>query len=118
MRAVIHLSDMDRASRALGHASNLLGPAGGREDAAVVDNIRAVAIVANANGVPALSRDGDHAERLRDLIDAGLSVRACENSLRKNELTVDQLVDGVETVPSGVVHLVRLQDLDWAYIKP
>jgi hypothetical protein len=109
MQAVIHLSDADRADRAFRNASTLLGP---------TVNVEDVALVANDDGVHALAGDEGYETRVARLVDAGLVVRACRSSLRRNGLSRETLLDDVETVPSGVAHLVSLQDLGWAYLKP
>ena len=108
MRAALHLSDVGRASRAFGNAANLLTDEAGVDD---------VVLVANGDGVIALLLDSDNEMRVEQLLDAGLTIRACSNSLDRNSLDEDDLVSGVETVPSGVVHLTELQDQGWAYIK-
>ncbi len=78
-----------------------------------------VALVVNAEGVLALLKTPDlhgaHLERLRA---KGVRIQACENSLRQMGLTRAELQGGVETVPAGVVELVRKQAEGWAYIRP
>lgn len=47
-----------------------------------------------------------------------VSVKACSNTLAMFDLDESDLVDGVETVSSGVGELTRLQNDGYAYIRP
>jgi intracellular sulfur oxidation DsrE/DsrF family protein len=47
-----------------------------------------------------------------------VSFTACENSLDGSEVTASDLFDGVETAPSGVGELTRLQDAGYGYVRP
>jgi intracellular sulfur oxidation DsrE/DsrF family protein len=42
---------------------------------------------------------------------------ACENTMKKQAVTKDMLVSGIETVPSGVAEIILKQELGWAYLK-
>ncbi len=42
---------------------------------------------------------------------------ACENSMRARGVTKADLVDGLGTVPSGIVELVKKQEAGWVYVK-
>ncbi len=42
---------------------------------------------------------------------------ACENSMRMQHVTAADLLEGVGTVPSGVVEVVKKQEQGWTYIK-
>jgi intracellular sulfur oxidation DsrE/DsrF family protein len=43
---------------------------------------------------------------------------ACTNIMRENEVSVDQLIEGVHVVPSGVGQLVTRQREGRAYLRP
>ena len=111
MQTVFHLIQSDEAGRdtAMNIASNLV------EDGEQDDD---VAVVAQAEGIEPLKRDGDGSEEIRSLLDDGASVRACQNTLDLFDLEEDDLLDGVETVRSGAVELTRLQDEGYAYQRP
>lgn len=51
------------------------------------------------------------------LLDDGLSLRACGNALASMDATDDDLLAGVEIVPSGSGELARLEDEGFGYVK-
>ena len=112
MQAVIHLVSGDETEQktALNIARNLL------EDES--DSIDDVAIVAQAGGIRAVTSDGDCAERVQSLLDDGVPVRGCSNTLEAFDLAESDLVEGVELVPEGAVEVTRLQDEGYAYLRP
>lgn len=111
MKTVFHLIQDDESGRdtALTIASNLV------EDGEPDDQI---VVVAQAEGVEPLREGGTGSDDVRSLLDAGVAVRACGNTLDLFDLDEDDLVDGVETVGSGAVELTRLQDDGYAYQRP
>ena len=76
-----------------------------------------VALVANGGGVQHLRADTDHSDRIRALIERGVDVYSCQNAMSAQGLTSDDLVDGVETVPSGVGGVANLEADGYRYIK-
>lgn len=46
-----------------------------------------------------------------------VSFAACANSMRKNNLTADQLVSAATVVPNGVMEVVAKEEDGWSYIK-
>ena len=46
------------------------------------------------------------------------SIHACNNAMRANQITKDQLPENVVVVPAGVLDLIELQAQGYAYIKP
>ena len=111
MQTVFHLIQADGDGRAttVNIASNLV------EDGESDDD---VAVVAQANGIEPLKQDGDGSDEVRSLLEDGVAVKACGNTLEMFDLTEDDLLDGVETVRSGAVELTRLQDEGYAYQRP
>ena len=49
--------------------------------------------------------------------EAGVVFAARENTMKKQNVTKDQLMPFVTTVDSGVAEVVRKQEAGWAYIK-
>lgn len=110
METVFHLSsgDPDEQSHALANVANLL--ADGTVD---VD----VAMVVNGDGAFALLEHEPTATQVRDLIEDGVDVCVCSNSLEARDLAEPELVDGVDVVSSGVGELTRRQASGAAYVK-
>ena len=112
MQTVFHLiaDDPDQQRTALTIAENLT-----EDDSVEIDDI---AVVAQAEGIEPLTAGGDGSGQVEELLERGLSVKACGNTLELKDLAESDLVDGVETVPSGGGELTRLQDEGYAYIRP
>ena len=67
----------------------------------------------------ALARPGQvTANALAEALDAGIVLVVCRNSLRSQNLTDTDLVQGAVVVSSGVGHLVARQRQGWAYLRP
>jgi intracellular sulfur oxidation DsrE/DsrF family protein len=111
-RTVFHVPEGDEAyaRRAFANASNLLA-----DDTVAVE----VAIVANGDGVAHLRADASSADRVRALLDAGVEVCACGNTIRKRDaLDEADLLDGVTVVSSGMGELTRRQADGYGYVRP
>ena len=77
-----------------------------------------VVVVAQSGGTDPVTAQGTGSDRVRELLDRGVSFRACSNTLDSEGLRADDLVDDVETVSSGSGELARLQEAEYAYIRP
>lgn len=112
MSTVFHFSKgIDSQKHAVANVANLLG-----DESTEVENI---VLVANGKGIKLLSaEESDQADRVRKLIEKGVSFRACENSMASLDVSTSDLIEGVETVPAGVGELTKLQARDnYAYIE-
>ncbi len=112
MKAVFHLNtgEVSKQSELLGNIQNLM------DDGTV--EVDQIAVLLNADGVDMLERGSQAEEFLEEFIDEGVEVKACSNSLENREIDEEELIDGVDTVPSGVGELTRLQEEGFHYIKP
>ena len=77
----------------------------------------ALAVVVHGAALPAVLDGSPVADVVAEQVAAGVSVRACENTLAGREETADDLLEGVSVVPSGVAEVVHLQRDGWAYLK-
>ncbi|MGM0592262.1 MAG: DsrE family protein [Halobacteriota archaeon] len=112
MSTVFHFSKgVSEQNHAVANVANLLA------DETV--DLESVVLVANGRGILLLTTDdSDLVDEVASLIDDGVSFRVCENSMEKLDVGESDLVDGVETVPSGVGELTKLQVRDdFAYIE-
>jgi intracellular sulfur oxidation DsrE/DsrF family protein len=101
-------SDPDKHESVLRNVANLLD---------AEDNI-SVEIVAHGPGLAAVLKDSPHADRLRELLDRGVQVAACANTMKSRDISDDQLVVGSRVVPAGIAELVTKQRDGWAYVRP
>lgn len=111
-RTVFHVPEGDEAyaERAFGNAANLLA-----DDTVDVE----AALVANGDGVAHLLTDASPADRVRDLLEAGVDVCACGNTIRQRDgIAESDLLDGVSVVSSGMGELTRRQADGYAYVRP
>ena len=51
------------------------------------------------------------------IADNKASFKVCAMTLKRNNLTKDQLVPGVEIVPDGIYEIISKQRDGWGYIK-
>jgi intracellular sulfur oxidation DsrE/DsrF family protein len=111
-RTVFHLidGDADEQELAFSLAGNLAN-----DEAIDMDDI---AVLAQAEGIDSVTINGEKSDRVRSLVDEGISFKACSNTLEMFDLDESDLIDGVETVSSGVGELTRLQSNGYAYIRP
>jgi hypothetical protein len=111
MRAVFHPSSraVHDWTRALVTVENLLA-----DD--TVD-LADVELLVNGDAVFLLAADSVAAGRVGDHLDRGVRVCACRNSLDTRAFAAENLLDGVELVPSGVGEPTRRQAEGYAYIK-
>ena len=106
------MSDADPAkwNLALNNARNLQADVG----AANID----IELVAYGPGIGMLKADSVVANRIDEALGAGVKVVACENTMRGQKLTRDDMLPKVDYVAAGVVELMRKQQQGWAYIRP
>ena len=84
-------------------------------------NIEALELVVHGPALTTfLARDLDPEVRgkLEKLLAGGLRVDACQITLKRQKLDLHELVEGLTAVPSGVVRVMELQELGYAYVKP
>ena len=77
-----------------------------------------IEVVAHSKGLALLvAKDNTLADREKKLADGGVVFAACENTMKKKNITKDQLVPFAKTTDSGVAEVVRKQEAGWSYIK-
>ncbi|MET0311542.1 MAG: DsrE family protein [Burkholderiaceae bacterium] len=111
-RIVVQMSDADpqKWNLALNNIRNLQEDVG----ASNVD----IELVAYGPGIGMLKMDAPVAQRVADAAKAGVKVLACENTMRGQKLTKDDMNAAVGYVPAGVTEIMRKQGEGWAYLRP
>ena len=56
--------------------------------------------------------------RVAEALAAGVSVVACENTMKIQKITRDDMLPKIGYVEAGVVQLMKRQQQGWAYIRP
>ena len=77
-----------------------------------------IELIAHGPGVDLLIGASGEARSLNAVMDLGVRVHACNNTLNARGLVGGDLVSGVGVVDSGVAHLARRQFDGWAYLRP
>lgn len=111
-RVLFHLDEADRAKHesVLRNIRNLLDDLG-------ADKTQ-VELVTHGQGLDLLTGQTDQGERVRELIEQGVTVAACNNTLRERHIPAERLLPGVTIVSSGVGELVRREAEGWLYVRP
>ena len=111
-KIVIQVSDSDPAkwNLALNNAKNLQDDVG----ASNVD----IEIVAYGPGIGMLKMESPTGSRVSEAMNARIKVIACENTMRGQKLTKDDVLPAISYVPAGVTEIMKKQSDGWAYLKP
>jgi intracellular sulfur oxidation DsrE/DsrF family protein len=109
---VIQVSDNDPAkwNLALNNARNV------QEDLGM-DNVE-IEVVAYGPGLPMVKMDSPVAQRIASATAQGVTVIACENTMKNTKVERSQILPGVKFYGAGVVHLMQRQKEGWAYVRP
>jgi intracellular sulfur oxidation DsrE/DsrF family protein len=111
-RLLIQISDYDPKvwRLALANARNVrhdLGP----------DKVE-IEIVVYGPAIRMLEMDSDWRDRVTQVIDEGIRVVACENTMASMKLKRDDMLGGVEFVKTGLAHVMKRELEGWAYARP
>jgi intracellular sulfur oxidation DsrE/DsrF family protein len=111
-RVVIQVSDGDATkwNLALNNARNLQADLGAA-------NVQ-IEIVVYGPGIDMLKLDSPVATRITEAKDAGVTILACENTMKGQKLARDDMLPGIGYVGAGVVEIMRRQQDGWAYLRP
>jgi uncharacterized protein len=78
----------------------------------------AIEIVAYGPGIGMLTMDSIVGARIAEALGSGVSVVACENTMRNQKLVRDDMLPKIGYVEAGVVQLMKRQQEGYAYIRP
>ncbi len=111
-KVVMQVSDGDAGkwNLALNNARNLQVDLG----AANID----IEIVTYGPGLGMLKADSVVGSRVAEALASGISVVACENTMRGQKLNKPEMLGGIGYVSAGVVEIMQKQQQGWAYLRP
>jgi uncharacterized protein len=114
-KVVYHLADLDKVDFVLGNIANHYKGMGGPENVTIALVIHGPALKAfHAAGV-----SPDVTKRTADLSKTGLQLNACINTMRAQNVTLEDLLPGfIVADKGGVVRLAQLQAQGYAYLRP
>lgn len=81
------------------------------------DNVT-IELVAYGPGIGMLKFDSEVSGRIGDATAAGVKVVACENTMKGQHLTRDDMNPVIDYAHAGVVEIMKLQQDGYAYIRP
>lgn len=114
-KVVYHLSDLDKVDFVLGNINNHYKGMGGPDKVTIALVVHGPALKAfhNADASPDLGK------RTAELKKTGLQLHACINTMRAQNVTLEDLLPGfVVADKGGVVRLAQLQGDGYAYLRP
>lgn len=112
MKAVVHVnfSDSERQKHGLKNVTNML-----KEEKGNIE----IEVVCHGGGIGLLVKgQSQHAAEVERLGKEGVRFVACENTMRDKKIAKEELLEGVETVPSGAIEVVKKQQEGYGYFKP
>ncbi len=77
-----------------------------------------VEVVVYGPGIGMLKFDSPVNERISDAVDNGVKIVACENTMKAQNLSKDDMLTKIGYVPGGVIELMHKQQQGYAYIRP
>ena len=112
VRVVVQVSDDDEKkwNLALNNAKNVQQALG----AGNVD----IEIVAYGPGINMLKFESVVGERVDAAIKSGVTIVACQNTMKAQKLDKKDMLSTVGYVPAGVVEIIRKQGEGYAYLRP
>jgi uncharacterized protein len=114
-KVAYHLSEFDKVDFVFGNIHNHYAGMGGPDHVMIELVVHGPALKAfhRADAAP------DVAKKLEELRGLGLAYRACINTMRAQNVTVDDLLPGFAVAEKGgVVRLAELQSQGYAYLRP
>lgn len=77
-----------------------------------------IEIVAYGPGIKMLEFDSIVGNRINTVESKGIKVLACENTMRGQHLTKQDMLPSIGYVPAGVAEIVKREREGWSYVKP
>ena len=75
-------------------------------------------VVIHSMGLPfVMTAKSKQLESIKALRAKGVRFLVCENTMKSQKVTKDQLISEVEYVPVGIAEIVEKQEQGWSYIK-
>lgn len=78
----------------------------------------AIELIAFSGGTDAYMKDSKYEQELKALVEKGVIVSQCNNTLKERKIDRNKLYDFIAIVPSGNGELIIRQAEGWSVIKP
>lgn len=115
-KAFFHLNEGDpkKASAVLTNMQNYVDVVGWQ-------NIEALELVVHGPGLRPFivtTIDAEVKAKVEALLTGGLKMGACQITMKRQNIKLEELIEGLPAIPSGVVRVMELQEKGYAYIRP
>ncbi|MGL5647224.1 MAG: DsrE family protein [Clostridium sp.] len=111
MKLLIHVGDLDKWKTAINNAKNTKK----FQTEAIVE------IISNGPSAVALkdkvSENLGIKSSLEDLMNLGVKIKVCNNSLTMFDMKKEELIEGIEVVKAAVIEILEQQNNGYAYLK-
>lgn len=77
-----------------------------------------IEIVAYGPGINMLKLESPVSDRIAEEAKSGIRIVACENTMKAQKLTKDDMLGTIGYVPGGVIELMKKEREGYAYIRP
>jgi intracellular sulfur oxidation DsrE/DsrF family protein len=77
-----------------------------------------IAVVVYGSGLGMLTFDSPVGSEVAEAISTGVEFIACENTMKGQHLTRDDMLPSLHYAPAAIVELMKKQQQGYAYIKP
>lgn len=77
-----------------------------------------IELIAYSGGTAINLKESKYGDQLKQLVERGVIVAQCHNSLVEQKISPDQIYDFIAIVPSGNGELILRQAEGWAIVKP
>jgi intracellular sulfur oxidation DsrE/DsrF family protein len=115
LKVVYHLSDLDKVSFVLGNIQNHFDGVGGPDKVMIALVVHGAALRA----FHLASANPDMTRRVGQFSKAGVELAACGNTMKSQNVSVQDLLPGfVNADRGGVVRLAELQSQGYLYLRP
>lgn len=78
----------------------------------------AIEMVVYGDAIAMLRDDSLVANEVEEALEEGVKVVACENTMKAQNISRDNMLPNIGFVPAGIVELIELQAAGWAYVRP
>ena len=115
-KVFFHLNESDpqKAIAVLTNVQNLVDTVGWK-------NIEALELVVHGPGLrPFIAKtiDPEVRGKVEVLLTGGMTMGACQITMKRQNIKPEELIDGLVPIPSGVVRVMELEEKGYAYIRP
>ncbi len=77
-----------------------------------------VAVVVIGPALGMLMADALTANRVQDAMATGVRFVACQNTMKAQKLSKEDMIEGISYARAGYVEIMRLQEQGWSYLRP